>query len=92
MLHHLTRKEFLTQMGILGTSALFFQGCHFSSKNSQTKLPVIQIPEEEEGIFQYINRIRGTWDQTLYRQLIGAANEFKEGDLTLGIAAESESS
>jgi ethanolamine ammonia-lyase large subunit len=31
-------------------------------------------------------------DLTLYRQIIGAANEFKEGDLTLGIAATNDAS
>ena len=32
------------------------------------------------------------WTSTLYRQIIGAANEFKEGDQTLGLAADSETS
>ena len=82
----------MTQMGILGTSALFLHGCNFSFRNTQSLPPVIQVPEGTEGIVQYINRISGTWDQTLYRQIIGAANEFKEGDLTLGISAESEAS
>ncbi|HAA23183.1 MAG TPA: ethanolamine ammonia-lyase, partial [Cytophagales bacterium] len=32
-------------------------------------------------------RQSGGFDPTLYRQVIGAANEFKEGDLTQGVAA-----
>jgi ethanolamine ammonia-lyase large subunit len=30
---------------------------------------------------------RGGWDDTLYRQLLGAANDFKEGDEIVGVAA-----
>ena len=30
---------------------------------------------------------RGGWDATLYRQLLGAANDFKEGDEIVGVAA-----
>lgn len=40
-----------------------------------------------EDIFAYINRRRGRFDQTLYRQILGAANEFKEGDELIGVAA-----
>lgn len=40
-----------------------------------------------EDLFSYIRRLRGRFDLTLYRQLLGAANEFKEGDAALGVAA-----
>jgi len=43
-----------------------------------------------EDIFGYVTRVKGSFDQALYRQLIGAANEFKEGDATIGVAADSE--
>lgn len=43
-----------------------------------------------EDIFGYMARVKGGFDQTLYRQLIGAANEFKEGDATIGVAADGE--
>jgi ethanolamine ammonia-lyase large subunit len=43
-----------------------------------------------EDVFQYIQRIKGEFDQTLYRQVIGAANAYKEGDEALGVAADSE--
>ena len=40
-----------------------------------------------ESVFDYIQRVRGNWDSTLYKQLLGAANEFKEGDAIIGVAA-----
>ncbi len=94
MFQTISRKEFLTQMGLLGTSAFLFQACDFGS-GKETGLgagPVISTPRDLEDIFTYIERKKGKHDLTLYRQIIGAANEFKEGDLTLGVAAESESS
>ena len=43
-----------------------------------------------EDLIAYIHRIRGNWDLTLYKQLLGAANEFKEGDEIIGVAAASD--
>ena len=40
-----------------------------------------------EDLFAYIERERGRFDLALYRQLLGAANEFKEGDEAMGLAA-----
>jgi ethanolamine ammonia-lyase large subunit len=95
MLQNISRKEFLAQMGLLSTSALFFNSCDFNSpggNGGEGSAPVIASPMASEGIFDYILRTKGQHDLTLYRQIIGAASEFKEGDLTLGIAAESETS
>jgi ethanolamine ammonia-lyase large subunit len=41
-----------------------------------------------EDIFTYINRVKGGFDHTLYQQVIGASNDFKEGDLTIGVGAK----
>jgi ethanolamine ammonia-lyase large subunit len=43
-----------------------------------------------EDIFAFIDRKSGRFDRTLYQQIIGAANPFKEGDEILGVAAEDE--
>lgn len=45
-----------------------------------------------EGLFKYITRVRGHFDQTLYREVVGAANPFKEGDQILGVAAIDDAS
>lgn len=54
----------------------------------------VRVSETREGedLFSYIGRVRGRFDQTLYRQTIGAANEFKEGDQILGVAAADDDS
>jgi ethanolamine ammonia-lyase large subunit len=44
-------------------------------------------PRAEEGLIAYVHRVRGAWDSSLYKQLLGAANEFKEGDAIVGVAA-----
>lgn len=43
--------------------------------------------EPGEDAFAYIRRHCGGFDQPLYQQIIGAANEHKEGDEILGVAA-----
>lgn len=43
------------------------------------------------NLFDFIKKSKGKFDPELYRKLLGHANEFKEGDLILGIAAEEES-
>ncbi|MCO6456740.1 MAG: ethanolamine ammonia-lyase subunit EutB [Pirellulaceae bacterium] len=49
-------------------------------------------PQPGEDLFAYIRRVRGTFDRTLYKQILGAANEFKEGDQIVGVAAANEDS
>lgn len=43
-----------------------------------------------EDLETFILRQSGAWDQTLYRRLLGAASDFKEGDAILGVAAADE--
>lgn len=43
-----------------------------------------------EDLPSFILRIRGRWDDVLYRQMLGAANEFKEGDAIVKVAAPNE--
>jgi len=45
-----------------------------------------------EDVFKYIERVKGSFDQTLYRQIIGAANAFKEGDQAIGVGADDTAS
>jgi len=50
----------------------------------------IESVNKGEDVFAYVNRIKGKFDQTLYQQVIGAANAFKEGDATLKVAADND--
>ena len=45
-----------------------------------------------ENVFKYIERVKGSFDQTLYQQVIGAANAFKEGDQSIDVAADDNAS
>lgn len=44
----------------------------------------------ERDLFEFIRSKKGAFDLTLYRQLLGAANEYKEGDAAIGVAAADE--
>ena len=89
----ISRQQFLRQVG-LATSALFLQACHTSQLNSKKEDMSNPSNLSEnlsgESILQYLNRTKGQFDSTHYRQLIGAANPFKEGDATLNIAAKDD--
>jgi ethanolamine ammonia-lyase large subunit len=52
----------------------------------------LQDVQRGEDVFAYMKRTRGGFDQTLYRQVIGAANPYKEGDEAIGVAAGDDAS
>ncbi len=91
----ISRKKFLAQTGMLSTSLILGQGCEFFTKpDIGATLDGVIVEElvNGEDIFSYIKRVHGKFNTTIYRKIIGAANEFKEGDQTLGIAAKNQTS
>lgn len=52
----------------------------------------IGAPVGNEDVFRYMRRVRGAYETTLYVQILGAANEFKEGDIAVGVAAADDAS
>ncbi|MEM9820815.1 MAG: ethanolamine ammonia-lyase subunit EutB [Bacteroidota bacterium] len=89
----INRKQFLQQAGI-ACSALFLPSCNpvqLTTKESPMS-PINRSAQAQsgEGLIQYLQRINGQFDLKLYRQWIGAANPFKEGDATLNVAAQDE--
>ncbi len=46
-----------------------------------------EIPKADEDIFACIDRLQGKFDRELYLKILGNANEFKEGDQIVGVAA-----
>ena len=56
--------------------------------------PAVSITDIKPGedIFTDMRRVTGVFDATLYRQILGAANAFKEGDQIVGVAAADETS
>ena len=45
------------------------------------------LPKSDDDLFRYIHCVHGCFEATTYKQLLGAANEFKEGDAIVGVAA-----
>ena len=92
----MSRKDFLKQTSAAGASVLVLNGCNLfvseEEKGTLNEAFTIEKPDVDENIFQYIDRIKGKFDNTLYKQILGAANEFKEGDQTLLVAAKDEDS
>jgi len=92
-----TRKNFIKQTSVAGSGILLLNGCDFFVSKQEvldSKLVEVGIekPTKGEDVFAYILREKGTFDNTLYKQILGTANEFKEGDKTLNIAALNDNS
>ena len=82
-----TVAPFLAMMGVAGVA---FTGLTLTAKRASAEAIKIQKMKKGEDVFAYIKRIKGKYDQTLYQQVIGAANDFKEGDLTIGVGAKDD--
>ena len=84
----ISRRRFIGLMGAYGITLAFssLAGKHASAQE------VISIKELQpsEDVFAYISRMKGTFDQTFFQQVIGASNTFKEGDQTIGVGAKDE--
>lgn len=52
----------------------------------------VESPRGGESIFAYLKRLSGQVEIQRFRQLLGACNEFKEGDASEGLAASSQES
>src|SRR6185436_11116837 len=59
-----------------------------------TTPPRVSIPDARNGedVFAWLDRVHGGYDVVKYRQVLGAANPFKEGDEAQGLAAADEGS
>jgi ethanolamine ammonia-lyase large subunit len=56
------------------------------------KRVVVADVKDGEDLFTWLDRVHGAYDVVKYRQVLGAANEYKEGDDALGLAAADEAS
>lgn len=68
--------------------------CRLAWGTSTDDIEGVALPAAagDEDLVAFIRRRSGAFDQTLYRRIIGAANEFKEGDAILGVAAADNAS
>lgn len=83
----LNRREFITAL----STPVILGGCglHASSGWAAQSVAGVEIgpPQQGEDLFSFIQRQSGRFDGILYRKILGAANEFKEGDAIIGVAA-----
>ena len=81
------RRTFLAMMGVAGAT---IAGLSLAARRAAAEVIEIQEMKAGEDVFAYTERIKGKFDQTLYQQVIGAANDFKEGDVTIAVGAKDE--
>ena len=90
----LRRRTFLG--GLLAGASAYALGCagRPAPRAAGAAATGVSLPESLAGedIFAFITRTRGGFDQALYLQILGAANDYKEGDEALGIAARDDGS
>jgi ethanolamine ammonia-lyase large subunit len=84
------RRKFLGSL-VGGSAAIALANVRVESALGETHGGrTIDAIQPSESVFDYVRRVNGTFNATLYKQILGAANEFKEGDQIVGIAAANE--
>lgn len=88
----INRRAFL--VGGVAGSTLATTSLHLSASvhAAETGPIAIRASRSGEDVFSYVRRIRGKHDPAFYAQVLGAANEFKEGDAAIGVAAKDQAS
>ena len=90
----LRRRDFLKACAG-STAALAIPGLGDTKSAWAAPVPrAVSLAETKPGedVFDYVVRQKGAFDATLYKQILGAANPFKEGDQIVGVAAADEAS
>lgn len=89
----ITRRRFVTGAAACGISAFGWKDLSVpataaeSSDANAVSLPSARLNED---VFAYVQRVANKFDGSLYRQILGSANPFKEGDASLGVAAQTD--
>ncbi len=84
----LSRRELLAMVGAAaGTLASYSNATRAAPGRGSIAVEEVRAGED---VFAYISRVKGGFDQTVYQQVIGAANDFKEGDLAIAVGAVDE--
>ena len=84
----MSRRQFLMMAGAAG-AALAGYRVVAKAASAEAAIAIAEVRPGED-VFAYVGRIAGGLDPTLYRQVIGAANDFKEGDQAIGVGAANE--
>jgi ethanolamine ammonia-lyase large subunit len=87
----LSRRDVIAMMG--AASGAIAAGYSTVAKASSDRSAIaIEEVKPSEDVFAHVSRVKGKFDQSLYQQVIGAANDFKEGDQAIGVGAKDEAS
>lgn len=82
----LSRRELLVMMGAATALASYSNAVRAADREDIA----IEAVAPGEDVFAYVSRRTGGFDRTVYQQVIGAANDFKEGDRAIGVGAADE--
>jgi ethanolamine ammonia-lyase large subunit len=86
-----SRRKFLAMMGAAGVTLAAYKVAAKNASAAEAVEPVsVKDVKQGEDIFAYVSRVKGSFDQKLYQQVIGSSNDFKEGDETIGVGAKDE--
>lgn len=86
------RRTFLA--GLMAGSSAYALGCSAAGGSAADRVSdagrALTSSRSGDDIFTYLRRSHGGFDLRAYRQILGAANDFKEGDEALGLAAHDD--
>jgi len=86
-----SRRKFLAMMGAAGVTLAAYKVAAKNASAAEVVEPVfVKDVKQGEDIFAYVSRVKGSFDQKLYQQVIGSSNAFKEGDETIGVGAKDD--
>ena len=84
----LSRRELLLMMGA-AAGALASYSNDARAAPARANIAIEEVGSGED-VFAYVARVKGSFDPGFYQQVVGAANDFKEGDQTIGVGAADE--
>ena len=87
----LSRRDVIAIMGA-ASGAIAAGYSTVAKAASDRSATAIEEVKPSEDVFAHVSRVNGKFDQSLYQQIIGAANDFKEGDQAIGVGAKDEAS
>jgi len=87
----ISRRQFVRTTAACGAAALGNAAATGSANPLQSSAVSLNDGLPGEDVFNYLNRVNSRFDEVLYRQIVGAANPFKEGDATVGVCAKNDS-
>ncbi len=88
--HAMSRRDLLLVAGTAAATLTAYS--HAARAAPGLSNLVIDDVKQDEDVFAYISRIKGGFDETTYRRVLGCANAFKEGDQTIAVAAQNDAS